>query len=64
MNGACADFLAGAGFAQHEHRGVVPGDLAYKRDDITDEYGGAGREARTSIVQGCDTRESRICLAP
>ena len=43
MDGAGDDFLAGAGFAEDECRGVEDCDLADQSDDVADDCGRTGR---------------------
>ncbi len=64
MDGAGADFLAGAGLPEHENGRIVSGDLPDQRDDVADEYRGAGGETRTAIIEGGDSRKAGLCLAP
>ncbi len=64
VNGASADFLAGAGFPEHEHGRVVARNLPDQRDDVPDQDGGACGKACAAIIQDGNTRKPGICLAP
>jgi hypothetical protein len=64
MDGAGADFFAGAGLAQDENRRIVTGHLPDQRNDFPDRGRGTGGEARATVIEGRDTRVAGICLAP